>query len=890
MKIRSIAVNQFMKYSEPTQLTGLKDGLNLVVGPNEMGKSTLLCALRAAFFDRYSSKARRIRELQHHRNQAAPVVQVRFELDDGEYTVTKRFLKRNYARLICPNSRIAEGDAVEEELNRLLRADDSSYSIKATDAPGMWGVLWVEQGKSFIAPELTRGARSNFHQALESEVGSVLGGRRGQELPRRFESDLNEIVTPKTKKPKGQYKIISEKIDALKNDIQELQARRKEFSEDLYDLELNQRKLSELDKGDEDVHDEKKLEKAREERINLEKHGEKRNRVIAECKRLESVLKLLEADKNNFKQLANSIEEESQHAIEFENKLSKLQATHSVNEINLRELQKRVLLSRAGIDQATEIHRRAKLIFEAVQKKQEISRLNSILQAAEKSENRYQEDRRAASEILVTDDVIARIRTADKNFEVAKSTLAASATAVAFHLNEGCADQVKVDGRFLQSERSSIEAVRQTVVTVTGIGEISIKPAIQNAETILVKEKEARKNLEWELKRSHVESLQQAEQVFLRRKTLLESARIAREELVRVLADSEPPFQSFQDLEIHIHELNTTLETMKKNLKMDNLPSSADARNAAERAEEETELKRRQYGKVQNKLNGHQNRMNELRNEITRIETQNKQHRNLLEQHKTLLKELEKKTPLNIVQKQIKNSKEEHSYHKNVLLNLDLEHGPSSLDTLIQRIDRIKRRIKLRQSQKQDLRESITRLTTQLETKEARGLHEKLAETERSLNLVQAKKRACDRNVQVLELLLSTLRNTEQQAKQKFMQPVLNRVHPYLGHLFPNSEIKIDENLNIMDIVRDDEQEKYDRLSMGTQEQIAVLIRLAFAELLADKGIPAAVVLDDALVYSDDRRMDLMFDILTEAEKNPNYCTHLPRKSFSRSYRFSFVT
>ena len=59
-----------------------------------------------------------------------------------------------------------------------------------------------------------------------------------------------------------------------------------------------------------------------------------------------------------------------------------------------------------------------------------------------------------------------------------------------------------------------------------------------------------------------------------------------------------------------------------------------------------------------------------------------------------------------------------------------------------------------------------------------------------------------------------------------------------------------------------------DQLSTGIQEQIAVLIRLAFAELLTEQNIPATVVLDDALVYSDDQRMQSMFDILNAVSNN----------------------
>lgn len=41
--------------------------------------------------------------------------------------------------------------------------------------------------------------------------------------------------------------------------------------------------------------------------------------------------------------------------------------------------------------------------------------------------------------------------------------------------------------------------------------------------------------------------------------------------------------------------------------------------------------------------------------------------------------------------------------------------------------------------------------------------------------------------------------------------------------------------------------------------------RLAFADLLLDKGAPVSLILDDPLVYSDDSRFELMTDILTKA-------------------------
>ena len=101
------------------------------------------------------------------------------------------------------------------------------------------------------------------------------------------------------------------------------------------------------------------------------------------------------------------------------------------------------------------------------------------------------------------------------------------------------------------------------------------------------------------------------------------------------------------------------------------------------------------------------------------------------------------------------------------------------------------------------------------------------------------------------------------------MSPVLRLFQPYLQLLFPGAEIRIDENLHITGVVREaGYEEAFNYLSVGTQEQIAVLVRLAFAEMLVEQGYPAAVVLDGALVFSDDWRMGRIFDIFNMAARN----------------------
>ena len=215
MKLRRLSVNQFKRFTVPTQLGELGDGLNLVVGPNELGKSTLLDALRAVLFERYSSRARPIVALQNDRSGAAPVVELVFEVDGSEYTLTKRFVRNAYARLRCPDGTLLEADAAESELRNLLGFAEASNRGANLESLGMWGVLWVQQGQSFGRPDLPESALASLSAGLESEVGMVLGGRRGRELPQVIEQLRGELVTAVQRRPRGQYRDTLDSVSEL---------------------------------------------------------------------------------------------------------------------------------------------------------------------------------------------------------------------------------------------------------------------------------------------------------------------------------------------------------------------------------------------------------------------------------------------------------------------------------------------------------------------------------------------------------------------------------------------------------------------------------------------------------------------------------------------------
>jgi uncharacterized protein YhaN len=201
------------------------------------------------------------------------------------------------------------------------------------------------------------------------------------------------------------------------------------------------------------------------------------------------------------------------------------------------------------------------------------------------------------------------------------------------------------------------------------------------------------------------------------------------------------------------------------------------------------------------------------------------------------------------------------------LTTLENEQG-ESVEAIDARIKRLESAWRNHQEAVAKLDKEITWLTASIEANEGAGVEEELEQSRAEEARLEAAVRGYEEEVSVLQLLQSTLREAEREAKAFYLAPVVSRVEPYLKMLLPGSEIVLDENLKISAIHRNGTSEAFDRLSDGTQEQLAVLTRLAFAELLLAQGRPATVILDDALAFSDDLRIERMFDILMRAGEN----------------------
>ena len=212
LRIRRIAVDGFRKFREPIAIEGLTDGLNIVIEPNETGKSTLLEALRAAFFVRHGTKNQLARSFAPYGESVGPEIQVGFEADGAPWTVTKRFLKNPSIEVTSPQGR-AQGEEAESRLHSLLGSMRDTSQGGDVASYGALGLLWVAQTDALSVTAPGQIVRDTVRSTLEAEVGSIMGGPAYKRVRDRIEEQYTIYWSP-TGQKRGRQNEARERVDS----------------------------------------------------------------------------------------------------------------------------------------------------------------------------------------------------------------------------------------------------------------------------------------------------------------------------------------------------------------------------------------------------------------------------------------------------------------------------------------------------------------------------------------------------------------------------------------------------------------------------------------------------------------------------------------------------
>jgi uncharacterized protein YhaN len=182
-------------------------------------------------------------------------------------------------------------------------------------------------------------------------------------------------------------------------------------------------------------------------------------------------------------------------------------------------------------------------------------------------------------------------------------------------------------------------------------------------------------------------------------------------------------------------------------------------------------------------------------------------------------------------------------------------------EAAFRRADSILRRA---EEDRQRLRIELGQLDVAIDLRAGEAVEEELADTGTRLEDARRRLKALEFEVAVLQRLRTALEDARAAARDRYVEPVKKELVPLLRLLWEDSELQFDaDDVLPKSLIRNGEAEDFSVLSGGTKEQVALLVRLAFARMLARAGTQAPVILDDAIVYTDDDRIERMFDALT---------------------------
>ena len=868
MRLRSLELSDFRKFDRPVRLEGLHDGINVLGEPNEYGKSTMLAAIKGVLFEKHRAKNEAIKRMQHHRNATSPVVGLGFELPGrGTYHIEKRFMHREpYARLTLPDGSRLEGDVAEEHLQALLGFAAAGKQGSNADSIGLWGAMWVEQQAGSDQPILMESGRATLRACLEDEIGVLAGDGRSGAVQRQVAADLGMLLDGRDR-PRGRYKEVGEQRAAVADEVQRLRDKRDSLQTAISELAQRRGALaraSDADDGERLVAD---LYEARAHRDVIQQHTSRLRQAVTDLELVEQRHRgAIEETRRRADRVAAIAATERALA---EAVTADAQASEALNKVEalLETRRAGMRAAEAVLAAAEQARHAANAVVSLASRSEQAGQLEQRLARATRAQ---EEVNRLTGELAANPAEETRMQAlsaAITALERARSGLDARATEIEFDLEADASGRVQVGDTVLPAGKTSLRVVEDTAITVAGIGRVWVRPAIRDRSALQDKVAMAEAAVNQALTAVGAGSATEADAKAAARRAVETRLRAAEAALkAETPGDAGSGLRpGLEALRNHVAAGRSQLDAEMATLGLAALPTAAEAERSLQAADAGARTAA--------------DALNEAR--VALIEPQAEQVRAAGDRARAAAKVDDLRNTFGQLQREaaaavatetdaalaerLTKAETAVAAQRVLVAQVQQNQPTETLENIDARITRLEQAGTGRLDTIRRLREEIVRLNTRVALEEGEGIDEQIAAAERQQGDLAAEQDGMARDVAVLTLLRDTLAGAERETRERYVAPVMRRMTPYLQGLFPGVEVGLSEELRITQLIRQAGAEEIERLSDGTREQVAVLLRLAYADLLLERGKPAMLILDDALAYSDPDRLELMFDLLTRA-------------------------
>lgn len=848
MKIRAITLKNVRRFQGTTaRISGLADGITTICAPNESGKSTFFDALHAIFFYPHSGQPLEVRSLQPH-SKGAVEISVDVEDDDGNpFRIEKRYMASKSATItdLATDRLIAQADEAEQWIKTLIGAD----------AHGPAGLLWVRQGISGFGPdgsgarekgerEKLREARQTLMSSVAGQIDNVTGGRRMDQIMKACEADLDALAT-RTGQPKagGEWNKAVKRVEDLEAEETRLASQVSELGQALREhaqIKAAHKASENPDAAAKRDQAIKSAQKALEDAQGHARHIVERQRDL----RLAELEAKACKDRIDADAAAGALRKRLETAEKVTKDAAKVtgvdaekaKKAHEKATLDLRDV-------RSHLKSARDTLSAARKRLDRRQKAQERKNLVALLAKVDAFEKARKAHAATLRDIRITQKDLDRLNTLTQNLVTTKALREAGAAT----LQVSYAGQtVLMDADQPLPENEEIPLLRDMNIELPGIGSMKLAPARIAGSSDAEDPDDIAAQISTLLSDLELDGMEAARFEMRRRTDAEREELLARQSIETLVPDgTEQLRRDLDDIE------EDDADDEGEVIDVDDLQSRVSAAEEKERIaadyQDETRLAHEAAAGLATAARTKHSLALEALEAPAAAELSAQEHAEMeksleaaqgtVSRIKADIEELQKEAP-------------------------DTEAAEALVARLASARDNATK-------ERERRLERLNILGGVIRARADDGVETRLEETRGKLEKARSRAERYKFEVEALSELRGHLETSRKQAHDAYFEPVKKEIGPLLSMLHDDAAVEMDPDTMLpIKIVRDGIAEKIDTLSGGASEQIAILTRLAFAKLYSRAGKKVPVILDDALVYSDDDRIVKMFTALTRSAKD----------------------
>lgn len=840
MKLTALRLHNVRRFAGAgVAVEGIGDGVNVLCAVNEFGKSTCFDALHALFFQPYSGTPGAVQALRPY-SGGNPLVEADIATADGSFRLTKQFYggKRAMVRELSTGRLIAQADEAERFIGALVQG--------GTTGPA--GLLWVRQGITGIErrakseEESEKRARESVLVSVQGEVESLTGGRRMAQAVAACEEELSRLVTA-TRRPKagGPYALSLDERDRLAETERKLAAEVTELRAALDRRRAIRNRLDELEDREQESTRRGALAQAEKDLAAAKAQGEALRTAEAEAalarSQRDAASQALASYRRSLARLAELLALESEGTARRDEALARQRAAAGAGQaaavaVETAEREER---------QARELLTRLEKALRAREAAERLAGLREAHAGAEAERAAIETIEAELRALALPAPGLRQLEAIETELVGLRAVVAARMPLLRVDYRDGASATISVAGAVLgDGEERALTG--STTLDIAEIGTVTLTlPQGQDGQAELVQIEAKRRTL---LKTLGVASLAEGRQREGRLRELETSLRLGQQRLA-LLAP--------RGLAI-LQESIARLEAQ---------------RGEAIEVKADPEATRLALEVAEARVTTSRNAVREAQPQRDAAEAA------VLAAERTLATVVSEGAGLTAILGADDGRHAHEAGLEAALANAErdltaaaarvaeLQASATDLAGAEAKLRRMRSIVDSAANEIAKLREDAAELNGQIRARADAAVEEAWQEVAEKLVAAEKRLAGLEREVALLSRLRDALEAARTTARDHYFRPVMAELKPLLGLLFEDASVTFDEETLLPRTVRRNGlEEPVGVLSGGMREQLAVLTRLAFARLLAKDGQPAPVILDDALVYSDDDRIERMFDAL----------------------------